>query len=496
MSTADGWTPLLLSTVAGMSTCLGAAIVFFQPKTRAPDGSTTRRVGPNLQAFSLALAGSVMLTVSVISIGPECLLDPTYETRLDIARENALAKAEAEAAAAAGGATEDGAGDNTNSTSPATSQVDIDLSDIHVGQKWMMPWSYYFFHRFVNFLFGCGLYMAIRYLFPEPEQVETELLAKIYIKAGVVEDDASIVSRGNDVEEGGSVSGGKSLRRRDSAANSNKNGSSLDDPGEKMERLLEKVDGTTETQSANDTGENDDAATRNTAGTADSLDKTIDLYGGGLLNKIKTSGGQKYRDRKALVRRMVVSEGAAPHARPSRKLLPQDSWQSWASGEDLDDKDAKRAWRVAMLLFVSLAVHNFPEGLAVSAAALETDKLGITVTIGIAIHNIPEGIAVAIPCLAARPDSPWMSFALASISGMAEPLGAFFSLLFLRGFSKTSWMSLENVLAFVAGIMITCSIVELFPEAMRHSTTAEAKQWLHYGAGAGFVVMCITELVV
>ena len=495
MSTADGWTPLLLSTVAGMSTCLGAAIVFFQPKTRAPDGSITRRVGPNLQAFSLALAGSVMLTVSVISIGPECLLDPTYETRLDIARENALAKAEAEAAAAAGDATEDGAGDNTNSTSPATSQVDIDLSDIHVGQKWMMPWSYYFFHRFVNFLFGCGLYMAIRYLFPEPEQVETELLAKIYIKAGVVEDDASIVSRGNDVEEGGSVSGGKSLRRRDSAANSNKNGSSLDDPGE-MERLLEKVDGTTETQSANDTGENDDAATRNTAGTADSLDKTIDLYGGGLLNKIKTSGGQKYRDRKALVRRMVVSEGAAPHARPSRKLLPQDSWQSWASGEDLDDKDAKRAWRVAMLLFVSLAAHNFPEGLAVSAAALETDKLGITVTIGIAIHNIPEGIAVAIPCLAARPDSPWMSFALASISGMAEPLGAFFSLLFLRGFSKTSWMSLENVLAFVAGIMITCSIVELFPEAMRHSTTAEAKQWLHYGAGAGFVVMCITELVV
>ena len=93
MSTADGWTPLLLSTVAGMSTCLGAAIVFFQPKTRASDGSTTRRVGPNLQAFSLALAGSVMLTVSVISIGPECLLDPTYETRLDIARENALAKA-------------------------------------------------------------------------------------------------------------------------------------------------------------------------------------------------------------------------------------------------------------------------------------------------------------------------------------------------------------------------------------------------------------------
>lgn len=499
MSTADGWTPLLLSTIAGMSTCLGAAIVFLQPKTKAPDGSSTRKVGPNMQAFSLALAGSVMMTVSIIRIGPECLMDPTYEMRLEIAQENAQAKAEAEAAAsaAAAGGGDDAGDGNSTSTTP---QVEIDLSDIHVGQKWLMPWSYYFFHRFVNFLFGCALYMAIRYLFPEPDQVETELLSKIYTKAGIPEDatvnneedDASFVSR-EELEEGGSgsVTSGKSLRRRESTAN---NSNHQDEPGE-MERLLEKVGGNS-AGNTKETDDNDDAATKNTAGTIESLDKTIDLYGGGLLNKIKTSGGQKYRDRRALVRRMVVSEGAAPHSRPSKRLLPQDSWQSWASGEDLHDKDAKRAWRVAMLLFVSLAAHNFPEGLAVSAAALETDKLGITVTIGIAIHNIPEGIAVAVPCLAARPDSPFMSFALASISGLAEPLGAFFSLLFLRGFSKTSWMSLENVLAFVAGIMITCSIVELFPEAMRHSTTPEAKQWLYYGAGAGFVIMCIAELVV
>jgi zinc transporter ZupT len=357
MSTADGWTPLLLSTIAGMSTCLGAAIVFFQPKQRRADGTTSRRVGPGLQAFSLALAGAVMVTVSVISIGPECLMDPTYEMRLEIAQENARA-------------------DRTNSTSATLPHADIDLSNVHVGDKWLMPWSYYFFHRLINFGMGCGLYMAIRYLFPEPDQVETELLAKIYTKAGTSDDaindndDASFVST-EELEEGESASSGSSLRRRDSTTNN-------EQPGE-MERLLEKVGGN------NDSGDNDDAATRNTAGTIESLDKTIDLYGGSLLNKIKKSGGQKYRDRRALVRRKVVSEGAA------KRLLPQDSWQSWASGEDLDDKDAKRAWRVAMLLFVSLAAHNFPEGLAVSAAALETDKLGITVTIGIAIHNVPEG---------------------------------------------------------------------------------------------------------
>jgi zinc transporter, ZIP family len=45
-------------------------------------------------------------------------------------------------------------------------------------------------------------------------------------------------------------------------------------------------------------------------------------------------------------------------------------------------------FRVAMMLFISLLVHNFPEGLAVAASSLENAKLGIKVTIGIIIHNV------------------------------------------------------------------------------------------------------------
>ena len=157
MSTADGWTPLLLSTIAGMSTCLGAAIVFLQPKTKAPDGTSTRKVGSNMQALSLALAGSVMMTVSVISIGPECLVDPTYEMRLEIAQENAQAKAEAAASATAAGGGDDAGDGNSTSTTP---QVEIDLSDIYVGQKWLMPWSYYFFQFFSTNKAGIILFIV------------------------------------------------------------------------------------------------------------------------------------------------------------------------------------------------------------------------------------------------------------------------------------------------------------------------------------------------
>jgi ZIP family zinc transporter len=113
------------------------------------------------------------------------------------------------------------------------------------------------------------------------------------------------------------------------------------------------------------------------------------------------------------------------------------------------------------------------------------------------IHNIPEGIAIAIPCLKARPDSPWLSFVLASVSGLAEPAGAFLSLVILRGSNGQVFGgegSLENVLAFVAGIMITVSTLELLPEAKRHAENSDGMKAFYLGIVVGFVVMVATEL--
>mmetsp|Transcript_24289 Transcript_24289/g.51650 ORF Transcript_24289/g.51650 Transcript_24289/m.51650 type:complete len:153 (-) Transcript_24289:1647-2105(-) len=87
----------------------------------------------------------------------------------------------------------------------------------------------------------------------------------------------------------------------------------------------------------------------------------------------------------------------------------------------------------------------------------------MTVAIGIFIHNVPEGIAISVPCIAARPDRPWLAFWLASVSGLAEPLGAVVALTML-GRTK---LDLENVLAFVAGVMITVALWELYPEAVK-----------------------------
>ena len=51
---------------------------------------------------------------------------------------------------------------------------------------------------------------------------------------------------------------------------------------------------------------------------------------------------------------------------------------------------------------------------------------------------------------------------------------------------------LENVLGFVAGIMMTVSFLELFPEAKRHSEKTGMKAY-YAGIVVGFIVMMATE---
>ena len=324
-------------------------------------------------AFSLALAGSVMVTVSVISIIPECLHDDSGE------------------------------GDTF---------------------KMIPVFSVMMFWRLAFFLLGAALYFALSWCFnvPEPE----ELMHSDGFHA--------LVGANDDKDAEMSLSG----------------------HAERQPFLMEA-------------GE-------------DSSDRGMSPRMSPRIRKSTSSTALK------------TDSPGDNNGKLKRDASSSAGFSAWSTGKDLQSKEEQKAWRVAMLLFVSLLVHNFPEGLAVAASALESTNLGITVTIGIMIHNIPEGIAIAIPCLAARPDQPWLSFVLASVSGLAEPMGAFVALICMRGVEKdpNAIMSLENILAFVAGIMVIVSLCELFPEANRHAT--ETRKYFWYGNISGIVVMVATEL--
>ena len=137
------------------------------------------------------------------------------------------------------------------------------------------------------------------------------------------------------------------------------------------------------------------------------------------------------------------------------------------SVEEMKNPDSRRQslHRIGVIVALSLAIHNFPEGIATFTSALSGLSVAIPITIAIAIHNIPEGIAVSVPIYHATGNKRkafWLSF----VSGLAEPLGALIAYLFLMPF----WSPMVNgvVLAAVAGIMVYISLDELLPTAEKY----------------------------
>lgn len=146
-------------------------------------------------------------------------------------------------------------------------------------------------------------------------------------------------------------------------------------------------------------------------------------------------------------------------------LVPKSSNPHEMHGvEEMKPKNS-RLKHTGLITAITIAIHNFPEGIATFMTALNSLELAIPITVAIAIHNIPEGIAVAVPIYHAtgsRKKAFWLSFA----SGLAEPIGAVIAYLFLLRFWNPVLDAL--ILAFVAGVMIFISLDELLPSAEKY----------------------------
>lgn len=165
-----------------------------------------------------------------------------------------------------------------------------------------------------------------------------------------------------------------------------------------------------------------------------------------------------------------------PHHHASDKT-PAADWS--------DEKEASRLMRVGTMTALALAVHNFPEGVATFAAALEDPHLGMTIAVAIALHNIPEGIAVSLPIYYAtgnRKKAFWYSFS----SGLMEPIGAILSYFLLSTYLTPLVMSL--LMAGVAGIMVFIALDQLLPAAQRY----DEQRLSMYGVILGMLLMAVS----
>lgn len=185
----------------------------------------------------------------------------------------------------------------------------------------------------------------------------------------------------------------------------------------------------------------------------------------------------------------LVPSAVSPHEFAGRMDGSHGEEELRAPDELAADRALRaRLLRTGTITALALALHNVPEGFATFVAALQAPEVAIPVVAAIALHNIPEGLAVAVPVRRAT-GSRAKAFWLASMTGLAEPVGAVLGFLLLS--PLLSGDAMGAILAGVAGVMVFVSLDELLPAA---EETGEHHTVI-YSLVAGMGVMAVTLLV-
>lgn len=143
--------------------------------------------------------------------------------------------------------------------------------------------------------------------------------------------------------------------------------------------------------------------------------------------------------------------------------------------------------RTGFVIMAGIALHNFPEGLAIGSGFEASISLGLSLIIVIGLHNIPEGLSMAIP-LKLCGYSPARVILYTALTGIPMGLGALLggavggvsfeaiglslslaggAMLYIvcgdiipqsRELYKGRLSSLGNVLGFLCGMVVTLTI--------------------------------------
>lgn len=115
--------------------------------------------------------------------------------------------------------------------------------------------------------------------------------------------------------------------------------------------------------------------------------------------------------------------------------------------------------RSGILLGIGIAIHNFPEGLAVGSGFAASDHLGLGLAIVIGLHDMPEGVAMAAP-LKLGGINRLKIFLYTLLAGIPMGLGAFIGELL----GEISHTVICLCLSFAGGAMLYITCGELIPK--------------------------------
>jgi zinc transporter, ZIP family len=187
----------------------------------------------------------------------------------------------------------------------------------------------------------------------------------------------------------------------------------------------------------------------------------VDLYENGGSNTSSSTTTTTSSSTKIMNNSKTKQNGGPPTLRSSSSAsLTNKSSNSLAIGDT--EASRGRLMRLGILMAIAMTLHNIPEGFAVAFSSFT--EIGPIMAIAIGLHNVPEGIIVAAPVYAAT-GSRRKALALATASGLSEPLGALFALFFIQPYLTP--LRLQYMLAATGGVMSAVCFIELWPEGKK-----------------------------
>jgi ZIP family zinc transporter len=166
----------------------------------------------------------------------------------------------------------------------------------------------------------------------------------------------------------------------------------------------------------------------------------------------------------------------------SHRYFPHEHFFKGREGNRV--ANLKRVW----LFVMAIAIHNFPEGLAVGVGFGGDDvSNAIALMIGIGLQNMPEGLVVALSLIGenyTRRDA----FLISLLTGLVEPMGGLLGSLTVA----LSTAILPIAMGFAAGAMLFVISDEIIPESHRLGLEKAATA----GVMVGFVLMLLLDVII
>jgi len=129
----------------------------------------------------------------------------------------------------------------------------------------------------------------------------------------------------------------------------------------------------------------------------------------------------------------------------------------------LDGEWGRPMRKTAIYLLVGIALHHFPEGMAIALGTVAGFKMSVSIAVAIAIHDIPEGICTSAPYYYVT-GKRLKTFLISSSTAVPTIVGYIIAHLL---YQNIPIKLVALIIAATAGLMIYISADELIPTSCR-----------------------------